>query len=184
MPSPVSAISKKLIISYPYKGFRVERMQCEICGADIQGPCSRIVIDGSALDACKSCARFGKAEEKWSPVTRKVAPVERTFAQPRPKPRDHFKDLVEIVPEYGRLIREARESLNLAPEELALRIKEKATLLKKIEREEIVPEDSTRVKLERELHIKLTDKATDAQVKARSSGKGLTLGDIANIRRK
>ena len=88
------------------------------------------------------------------------------------------------MPEYGRLIREARESLNLTSEELALRIKEKATLLKKIEREEIVPEDSTRVKLERELHIKLTDKATDAQVTARPSGKGLTLGDIANIRRK
>ena len=87
-------------------------------------------------------------------------------------------------PEYGKLIRDARENLNLAPEELALRIKEKATLLKKIEREEIVPEDSTRVKLERELHIKLTDKATDAQVKVRSSGKGLTLGDIANIKRR
>ena len=82
------------------------------------------------------------------------------------------------------MIRDARESLNLTPEELALRIKEKAALLKKIEREEIVPEDRIRVKLEKELHIKLTDKATDTQVKARSAGKGLTLGDIANIRKK
>lgn len=158
--------------------------QCEICGVQIQGSPNRIVIDGSTMDVCKSCARFGKPEDKWSPVPRKMVPVERAFTVKRPRPRDHFKDLVEIVPEYGRKIREAREGLSLTPEELGARIKEKAALMKKIEREEIAPEDDVRRKLERELKIKLTDEATEARVKSAVGAKGLTLGDIANIKRK
>ena len=158
--------------------------QCEICGAQIQGSPNRIVIDGSALEVCKGCARFGKPEDKWSPVPRRMVPAERAFTVRRPKPRDHFKDLVEIIPEYGRKIRDARESHGLTPEELGARIKEKAALIKKIEREEIAPEDEIRKKLEKELKIKLTDEASEARVKSMSGAKGLTLGDIANIKRK
>jgi len=158
--------------------------QCEICGAEIAGLPQRIVIDGSALEVCKGCARFGKPEDKWSPVPKKMVPVERAFTVRRPRPRDHFRDLVELVPEFGHKIREARESLNLTPEELGARIKEKAALLKKIEREEISPEDEVRKKLEKELNIKLTDQVNEAKVKSGSRSRGLTLGDIASIKRK
>lgn len=158
--------------------------QCEICGAEILGAPQRIVIDGSALEVCKGCARFGKPEDKWSPVPRKMVPVERAFTAKRPKPRDHFKDLVELVPDFGRKLRETRESQGLSLEDLAAKIKEKATLLRKIEREEISPEDEVRKKLERELKIVLTDQANDARIKSGASGRGLTLGDIASIKRK
>ena len=158
--------------------------QCEICGAEISGSPQKIVIDRSTMEVCKSCARFGKPEDKWTPVPRKMVPVERVFTVQRPKPRDQFKDLVELVPEFGRKIREARESLGLTPEELGVRIKEKATLLRKIERGDISPEDEVRKKLEKELKIKLTDQASEAQVKSGGSGRGLTLGDVADIKRK
>jgi putative transcription factor len=72
----------------------------------------------------------------------------------------------------------------MSPEQLGARIKEKATLLKKIEREDISPEDEIRKKLEKELRIKLTDQASESRVKAGSTGRGLTLGDIASIKRK
>jgi len=158
--------------------------QCEICGAEIAGAPQRIVIDRSTMEVCNSCARFGKPEDKWSPVPKKMVPMERAFTVNRPKPRDHFKDLVELVPDFGRKIREAREGLGLSPEELGGRIKEKVTLLKKIEREEISPEDGIRKKLEKELKIKLSDQASETRVKSGSSGRGLTLGDIASIKRK
>lgn len=158
--------------------------QCEICGAEISGAPQRIVIDGSTLEVCKSCARFGKPEDKWSPVPKKMVPVERAFTVSRPKPRDHFKDLVELVPDFGRKIREAREGMGLSPEELGGRIKEKAMLLKKIEREEISPEDGIRKKLEKELKIKLSDQASEERVRSGIAGRGLTLGDIASIKRK
>jgi putative transcription factor len=161
-------------------------MQCEICGAEISGASQKIVIDGSTLEVCKSCARFGKPEDKWSPVPRKLVPAERAFRAPKPpKPRDHFKDLVEIVPDYGRIVREAREDLGLTPEKLGAQIAEKASLIRKIERHEIVPEDSIRKKLEKELKIKLTDESDrEERWKPGSGSKGLTLGDIANIKRR
>ena len=127
----------------------MSEMQCEICGAEIQGTPNRIVIDRSTLDVCKSCARFGKAEDKWTPVPRKVVPVERTFTVRRPQSRDQFKDLVEIVPEYGRVIREAREKMGLSPDELASTIKEKAALIKKIERQELIPANGRLLILDR-----------------------------------
>ena len=127
---------------------------------------------------------FGKPEDKWSPVPKKMVPVERAFIVRRPKPRDHFKDLADFVPEYGRKIREARESMGLSPEDLGARIKEKSALLRKIEREEITPEDEVRKKLEKELKIKLTDEVSETSVKSGGHGRGLTLGDIASIKRK
>ena len=64
----------------------------------------------------------------------------------------------ELVDDYGRVIRRAREASGMSHEDLALKIKEKASLLKKIEREAIVPEDKVRKKLERTLQITLTEK--------------------------
>jgi putative transcription factor len=74
--------------------------------------------------------------------------------------------------------------MGLSVEELGARIKEKAPLLKKIEREDISPEDGVRKKLERELKIKLTDQASEARMKSSGAARGLTLGDIASIKRK
>ncbi|MDF0589720.1 multiprotein bridging factor aMBF1 [Candidatus Methanocrinis natronophilus] len=161
-------------------------MQCEICGAEVSGSPKRVVIDGSELQVCNTCARFGEVLDKFSPVPRKVIPQERAFrAAPKPRPRrDEFREMPEIVPEYGRIVKEAREGMELTPEELGLKIKEKASLIRKIERHEIVPEDSVRIKLERELNVKLTDKLSDEDWKAGKGGRGVTLGDIAFIKKR
>ena len=63
----------------------------------------------------------------------------------------------ELLSDYGFAIRRAREARGMSQEELALAIKEKATLLKKLEREDLRPEDSVRKKLERVLGISLTE---------------------------
>jgi putative transcription factor len=161
-------------------------MQCEICGTEISGKPRKVVIDGSELQVCNNCVRFGEVADKFSPVPRKVVPQERVFrAPPRPRPRrDEFRDMPEIVPEYGQIVKEAREGMDLTPEKLGIKIKEKASLIRKIERQEIVPEDSVRIKLEKELNVKLTDKVGDEEWKSGKGGRGLTLGDIASIKKK
>ncbi len=159
-------------------------MQCEICGADIKGNPIRVTVEGTVLDVCGNCARYGKPTDKWTPVSRKMAPAERVVVSRRPR-RDVFDKLEgEINPDYAQMIRKAREAAGLTIEELASRMMEKATLLRKIEREELVPEDTVRKKLEATLNIKLTEKISSADQRGGGFIRGTTLGDVAIIKKK
>jgi putative transcription factor len=163
-------------------------MQCEICGVEIIGSARKVVVEGTELDVCGSCSQYGKAPQGWTPVSRKVAPVAAT---PKPKPSTRkpksrsFDDMDdEIVSDYSKIIREAREAKGWTLEELGLSIKEKAALIRKIERSEIKPEDNLRKKLERSLEIKLTERVSHDIMEHGIGFQGTTLGDIVKIKRK
>jgi putative transcription factor len=161
-------------------------MQCEICGVEIIGSARKVVVEGTELDVCGRCSQYGKAPQGWTPVSRKIAPVEVT---PRPvagktKRRSFDKIDDEIVSDYSSIIREAREAKGWTLEELGLNIKEKAALLRKIERAEIKPEDNLRKKLERSLDIKLTERISHDIMEHGTGFQSTTLGDIVKIKRK
>lgn len=159
-------------------------MECEICGTDIKGNPIRVTVEGTILDVCSKCAHYGKPQDKWTPVSRKMAPTERVIVTHRPK-RDAFDKLEdEILPDYAQVIRKARESQGLTIEELASKMMEKATLIRKIEREELVPEDTVRKKLETTLNIKLTERVSSQDQRGGGFIRGTTLGDVAIIRKK
>lgn len=159
-------------------------MQCEICGSDIKGNPIRVTVEGTVLDVCGKCAHYGKPQDKWTPVSRKLTPTEKVIVTHRPK-RDVFDRLEdEIIPDYALAIKKARESQGLTIEELASRMMEKATLIKKIEREELIPEDTIRKKLETTLNIKLTEKVSSKDQRGGGFIRGTTLGDVAIIKKK
>jgi putative transcription factor len=159
-------------------------MQCEICGSDIKGNPIRVTVEGTVLDVCGKCAHYGKPQDKWTPVSRKISPAERVIAAHKPK-RDIFDKLEdEIITDYAQVIKKARESMGLTIEELASKIMEKATLIRKIEREELIPEDAVRKKLETTLNIKLTEKFSSHDQRGGGFIRGTTLGDVAVIRKK
>lgn len=161
-------------------------MQCEICGVDIVGSARKVVVEGSELEVCARCSQHGKAAQGWTPVSRKVSPVARD-AGPIPKrPKsNYFKEMDdEIINNYSQIIRDAREAKGWTLEELALKMKEKASLIRKIERSEIIPEDSVRRKFEQALDIKLTERVGREQVEHGTMFKGTTLGDIVTIKKK
>lgn len=161
-------------------------MQCEICGAEIRGKPICITIDNSELQVCQKCAPYGKPVDKRTPVSRKVSPVVRTVPRTEKKPRKDFFDILkdELLDNYDHIIREAREAKGWSQEDLAENIKEKASLIKKIERREIVPEDTVRKKLEHALNIKLTERVEGAEQEVSHMRKDTTLGDIVKIKRK
>ncbi len=161
-------------------------MQCEICGAEIRGESFKISIDGSELTACGKCSQYGSAVGKRTPVSKKVAPVSRAPAGRTRRPPKKAPEMVvdELVDEYGSVIKEARESRKWTHDQLASKIKEKATLIKKIEREEIIPEDDVRQKIEKALDVKLTERTDDDGWSGESLNRGTTLGDIVTIKRK
>ncbi len=159
-------------------------MQCEICGIDIKGSPIRVTVEGTVLDVCGKCARYGKPSDKWTPVSRKMSPTEKPVISRRPR-RDIFDKMEgEINPDYAQIIRKARESKGFTIEELASKIMEKSALLKKIEREELIPEDAVRKKLETELEIKLTERISSQDQRGGGFIRGTTLGDVAIIRKK
>ena len=82
-------------------------------------------------------------------------------------------------------VRRAREKLGLTHEELGKRIKEKVSVLKKIETRKIRPDNRLAAKLEHALRIKLLVPASEGNVPTtsipRQSSRPLTLGDLIQL---
>jgi putative transcription factor len=91
-----------------------------------------------------------------------------------------FDDMDEVAQDYDQRIRSARESRGLSQEDLAKQLNEKASLIRKLERGDMLPSDSVQRKLERELDISLTEGAGegDTEWEGGSSTGSQTLGDV------
>jgi putative transcription factor len=161
-------------------------MQCEICGAEIREKPLCITIDNSELQVCQRCAPYGKPVDKRTPVSRKVSPIVRTVTKTEKRQNKDFFDILknELLENYVKIIRDAREAKGWSQEDLAENLKEKASLIKKIERSEIIPEDSVIKKLENTLKIKITERIDATGAEVSHTKKDTTLGDIVTIKRK
>jgi putative transcription factor len=89
----------------------------------------------------------------------------------------------EIVEDYGERVRKARMDKGLSTKDLALQMKEKELLIKKIEKGELVPEEDVRAKLEKALGIRLIDIPPEESAKKVSGSLAPTLGDLTIIRK-
>ena len=115
-----------------------------------------VEVGTSKLRVCKACAKYGVAVAERRPA---AGGSKTPAARKRKIYRLMDEELsVEIVPDFGKRVRDAREKLGLKQEELAKRINEKVSLLRRIERGELVPEDRVRQKLERVLNISLVER--------------------------
>ena len=167
------------------------------CGSD-QSSLTTVKVEGAELELCGDCKEFGtevrtesssSASTKYS--TSSSSSDESTAdstgsttssasqgggSSPR---RDMFDNMDEIAADYDDRIRQARESRNLSQEDLADSLNEKASLIRKLERSDILPSDDVREKLERRLDISLVE-GTDTDEDEWSSGSSTTttLGDV------
>ena len=89
----------------------------------------------------------------------------------------------EIVEDYGLRIRNARMERGLSQKDLAMELKEKELLIKKIEKGDLIPEDTLRIKLERALQIRLLDIPAEADEKKKTGKVVPTLGDVISIKK-
>jgi putative transcription factor len=153
---------------------------CEICGRPIEGEPIPVEVDKAVLYVCRSCAaQYGKRVTQRQPqsaVPKKPAPRP---AAPRPPPLE-----VELVENFGAVIRRARENLGLSREALAAMLGVKETVLRRIEAGQLQPDLALAKRLERALGVRLLVEAAEEGI-AKSGGKverGLTLGEVAEIR--
>jgi putative transcription factor len=121
-------------------------LSCDICGNTPVR--AQILLEGAKLLACGRCMRTGKIihrfhdDEKPSeaPVSRPAGPATE-----------------EVVENYAKVIKEARQSLKLPIAVVAERISEKESYLQAIEGGRLRPTMDVARKLEKELNVKLVE---------------------------
>jgi putative transcription factor len=159
-----------------------------MCGSET--PVTLVEIDHVELYACSKCARFGKPViqriKKKLPIsipskrqTKKIVPK-----RIRPPKKDFLHDKI-LIDGYGAVISEARRERGFGRAEFAQMIKEKETLLSRIEAEKVLPTDRVVAKIERELDIELKTEVSDESTPVSDFiSKSTTLGSIAKIKRR
>ncbi|UUX91848.1 multiprotein bridging factor aMBF1 [Methanoplanus endosymbiosus] len=166
--------------------------ECEVCGETIRGKPVLVQIGGARMRVCSKCSKLGTVLErpgaealaKQAGKIKSIRPgASSGTSAPRRRPRDVF-DMMDgdIVDDFSSRVREGREALGLSQKELALNIKEKEGLIKKIEKG-MIPEDGVRKKIENALNIKLIE-SSDTDVRSEKSGPVTpTLGDMMKLKR-
>lgn len=157
-------------------------MRCEVCGREIFGQPYYRIIEGGRMTVCSSCSSFGSGD--WDPKKPKAKPrSRRTTSRPRPQSVIDAAERLELVENYGMLIKKTRQKKGMTVEDFAKKISEKESVIKKLEKEQLNPPTNLVKKLERGLGIKLLEVSTPttAQVLTRPIG-ARTLGDMIKIK--
>jgi putative transcription factor len=162
-------------------------MQCEVCGRKIIGKQYKATIEGAIMLTCSECAHYGT--RYWEAE----APKPNTKPLPTPKPKAPTlpvpsvqktvqEEALELVEDYPRKIRHAREKSGLSHEELGRKINERVSLLKKIETGKMTPTQSLAEKLEHVLKTKLLTTSAELKVPQKAlipkPKQEITLGDF------
>ncbi len=158
-------------------------MICEMCGKEV--PLTKtVVIEGSRLNVCPNCARFGedyRANQSGAPISTSVIDQRLEKREKRMKTKDIYAGTssVELVDDYGGVIREARVAKGMDLEQFAASILEKKGTLAKIESNSLVPDDKIIKKIEKALGIKLTETVkTGVTVGGGNGNNKMTLGNF------
>ncbi len=151
---------------------------CEICGR--KNVKAVVSVEGAKLVVCGGCARGKKVLYFLDEETEGPQDI-------RKMPRGKLEETEEIVEEYGKIIRGARQKMGLTVAVVAERINESESYLEHIEREELTPTFKVAKKLEKELGIKLVEKvqpSVSAAVEKKGEFREPTLGDILESQKK
>lgn len=151
-------------------------MRCEICGKKIMGRPIRVKIEGSVMDVCADCSRFGKVQRQ--PEKPRRAPRRRTTRPMEP--------VYEVLEDYSRIIREAREKRGWSREDLAKKMNEKVSVIHRIEAGRMEPDIKLAKRFERILNIRILEKFEEEETPGARAGsfRGATIGDIARIKKR
>lgn len=141
---------------------------------------------------CSECAHYGT--RLWE--TEKSKPKNLPMSPPKPKTmlkiapsQKPTEETLELIGDYPKRVRHAREKLGLSHEDLGKKINEKVSLLKKIETGKMKPTQRLAEKLERTLKIKLFAPLTEPKLPQKALAiarqkQELTLGDLIKTKEK
>jgi len=149
--------------------------ECEICGKEGAG--YLIFTEGAKMRVCADCSKFGKVLQE---------PRSEASGGGMRQVHERGVPMIEIVEDYAERIVKAREKMRIERKVLAEMINEMDSFLERVEHGKTLPDERLARKLEKALGIKLIE--TDADEKyvpvVHGERKGLTLGDVVNVKKK
>ena len=148
--------------------------ECDICGRKTDKEYI-VEVEEAQMHVCERCAKGMTPIEIIDHSQNKNAKQEHSVIK-----HAFSEEGNEITNDYGSIIKKARERAGLTNKDLAIRINEKESLIARIERNQLVPDERVAKKLEKLLGIKLEIESKQEEDK-RSFGKNepLTLWDAA-----
>lgn len=136
---------------------------CEICGTQIIDYGEKVYVEGNLITVCKTCSKRGKPLKNQHEIQRKPA-MRLQELQRKPAMRLRkidkvdkisFDDSAILINNFSEVIRNSRMANGLTHEQLGLLIKERVSLLRKIESGTLKPDEGLSRKLERFFRINL-----------------------------
>ena len=139
-------------------------MQCEVCGSRYSR--RRAKIEGVILRVCSNCVKLGEELPvvEIKKVKKKIQKIEEKI----------------IKPNFSFIIKEKREKMKLTQEQLANKLNEKLSIIRKIENG-WEPSSKLIEKLEKLFKIKLFEVPKEEYIE-KQERKNLTIGDIVEIK--
>jgi len=177
----------------------------------MKGRGRNVVIEGASMLVCPECGfKFGQSSgesvqqssSQPRPRTSWTEPPERQstprthqpsrVSKSRPSSKSRRSsgvrlDDMELIEDFAKIIRAARQKKNISQDELAQRVGESISTLKSIESGRQKPTEKTIRGLERELEISLLEPLGTVPIKvgkAQSGTAGPTLGDRVIVKKK
>jgi len=155
-------------------------MVCDICGKD--GTNVKAIIEGSEMNVCNSCSKFGKVIKSYDRPFKKRFDKKFKKNENQKTPNEVSEDF--IVENYAKIIKQKRESLNLTLEELSNKLNEKESLIQKIESGHLRPNFVVAKKLQNFLKIRLIESFKEKKIEPKTKeSQVLTIGDLIKIKK-
>ncbi len=150
--------------------------ECEICGR-YTDDLYTIEVERAILQVCRQCSTKGKFIAK---VREEKKPKKIVIVNEQP--------VEELIDNYDELVKKKRKEAGFTQEELAKKINEPLSTIKKIENAQLHPTEKTAKKLEKLFGIKLyqiVKKQDIEQPSVKKTEQGhLTLADVVRIKKK
>lgn len=145
--------------------------ECTLCGRNVN-KLFLTEVEGSKIEVCELCGKFGSVIEEVRPKLEKIIKKEIPKLE---EPEEILKS------NYGKLIMQVRQKMGLERKDFASKINEKESIIKRVESQQMTPDEKLQKKIENFLDIKLTEVYEKKKLIEGSTKPSLTLGDIVKI---
>ena len=151
---------------------------CELCGAQIGDKGITVSYEGSIITVCNSC--YNKIKKHAAIINNIPKKIKDKNIQKKQQKLDNVE--LEIVDDYYKIIKNAREMLGMNQQELAQKLKVSENIIKRFESGKLKPTISKARQLEKILNVKLVVPVESEESNSKFSDIELTLGDVVNVR--